>query len=77
MKNKTIDVIMEISKNEIVDSINKICEKNGLPLCLLNIILSNITVEVNNMTQQELQKNMTEYLENQEQKTNKEVDNNG
>lgn len=65
--NKTIDVIMEISKNEIVDSINKTCEKNGLPLCLLNIILSGILNEVNNMTQQELQKNMTTYLENQKE----------
>lgn len=70
MKNKTLDVIMELSKNEIVDSINKTCEKNGLPLCLLNIILSNILNEVNNMTQQELQKNMSEYLK-EESKTKK------
>lgn len=63
--NKTIDVAMELSKNEIVDSINKICEKNNLPLCLLNIIISNIALEVNNMAQQELQKNMNDYIENQ------------
>lgn len=70
---KTLDVIMEISKNEIVDSINKICEKNNLPLCLLNIILSNITVEVNNMTQQELQKNMNNYIASQEKNTEKKM----
>lgn len=65
--NKTIDVRMELSKNEIVDSINKICEEHGLPLCLLNIILANILNEVNSMTQQELQKNMTTYLESQKE----------
>lgn len=37
---KTVDVLMEVSKNEIVDSINNICKKNDLPLYLLNIILS-------------------------------------
>lgn len=66
---KTLDVMMELSKNEIVDSINKICEKNNLPLCLLNIIISNIAVEVNNMSQQELQKNMNNYIENQKKET--------
>lgn len=64
---KTLDVTIELSKNEIVDSINKICEKNNLPLCLLNIIISNIAIEVNNMTQQELQKNMNNYLESQKE----------
>lgn len=63
--NKTLDVTMELSKNEIVDSINKICEKHGIPICLLNIIISNIALEVNNMAQQELQKNMNDYIENQ------------
>lgn len=65
--NETLDVGMELSKNEIVDSINKICEKHNLPICLLNIILSNIAIEVNNMAQQELQKNMNTYLENQKE----------
>lgn len=67
MDNITLDVTMELSKNEIVDNINKICEKNCLPLCLLNIIISNIAVEVNNMTQQELQNNMSIYLANQKE----------
>lgn len=66
---KTIDVMMEVSKNEIVDSINKVCEKNNLPLCLLNIIISNIAVEVNNMSQQELQKNMSIYNSEKQQET--------
>lgn len=65
METKTIDVILELSKQEIVDSINKVCEKNNLPLCLLNIIISNIAAEVNNMSQQELQKNMRSYIESQ------------
>lgn len=69
--NETIDVRMELSKNEIVDSINNICEKHGLPLCLLNIILANILNEVNGMTQQELQKNMTAYLESQKEEKKK------
>ena len=69
---KTIDVILELSKQEIVDSINKVCEKHNLPLCLLNIIISNIAVEVNNMSQQELQKNMRSYIESQNEENKEE-----
>ena len=67
MNNETIDVSMELSKNELVDSINAICKKHNLPLCILNIILSSILNETTNLAQQELQKNMNNYLESQKE----------
>lgn len=72
--NKTLDVSMELSKNEIVDSINKICEKHNLPICLLNIIISNIAIEVNSMTQYQLQNNMNKYIEESKKETEKRGD---
>lgn len=62
-----INVSMELTKNEIVNSINGICEKYNVPLSLLNIILTNINIEVNNMAQQELQKDLAEYYESQKE----------
>ncbi len=70
MENKTIDVAMELSKNEIVSSINEICQRNNLPLCLLHIILSNILNEVDLMSNKELEKNMNNYIKKERGENN-------
>jgi len=56
-----IDVAIELSKNEIVNSINEVSKKYNLPSCLLNQILQAIANEVNNIAQQDLHNNMQEY----------------
>lgn len=56
-----IDVAIELSKNEIVNSINEVSKKYNLPSCLLNQILRAIANEVNNLAQQDLHNNMQEY----------------
>ena len=60
-----IDVAIELSKNEIINSINEVSKKYNLPSCLLNQILQAIANEVNNITQQDLQKNMQDYQRQQ------------
>jgi len=56
-----IDVAIELSKNEIINSINEVSKKYNLPSCLLNQILQAIANEVNNLAQQELSKNLEDY----------------
>jgi hypothetical protein len=56
-----IDVAMELSKNEIVNNINEVSKRYNLPSCLLNNIIQSIVIEVNNIAQQDLAKNMEEY----------------
>ena len=56
-----IDVAIELSKNEIINSINEVSKKYNLPSCLLNNILQAIANEVNNIAQQDLQQNMQDY----------------
>lgn len=56
-----IDVAMELAKNDIVNNINEVSKRYNLPSCLLNNIIQLIAIEVNNLSQQELQKNMQEY----------------
>ena len=68
-----IDVAMELAKNEIVNNINEVSKKYQLPSCLLNNILQAITIEVNNITQQELAKNMEDYQREKNMELYKEV----
>ena len=60
-----IDVAMELAKNEIVNNINEVSSKYNLPFCLLNNIIQAIALETNNLTQQELAKNMEDYKRQQ------------
>jgi hypothetical protein len=60
-----IDVAMELAKNEIVNNINEVSSKYNLPFCLLNNIIQAIALETNNITQQELAKNMEDYKRQQ------------
>ena len=45
----SIDLKIELAKQEYVDAINEINKKYDLPLSIVEIILNGIYVEVNNM----------------------------
>lgn len=60
-----IDVAIELAKNEIVNNINEVSSKYNLPFCLLNNIIQALALETNNLTQQELAKNMEDYKRQQ------------
>lgn len=68
-----IDVAIELSKNEIINSINKVSKKYNLPSCLINNILQAIANEVNNIAQQDLHNNMQEYERQQNMELYKKV----
>ena len=68
-----IDVAIELSKNEIINSINEVSKKYNLPSCLLNQILQAIANEVNNLAQQDLHNNMQEYERQQNMELYKKV----
>ena len=68
-----VDVAIELAKNEIVNNINEVSKRYNLPSCLLNNIIQLIAIEVNNLSQQELQKNMQEYERQKNMELYKEV----
>lgn len=68
-----IDVAIELAKNDIVNNINEVSKRYNLPSCLLNNIIQAIAIEVNNISQQELAKNMEDYQRQQNMEIYKQV----
>lgn len=67
----SIDLRMEMAKQEYVEAINNINEKYELPLSIVEILLTGISTEVHNMKIMSIQKEQQELLEKE-----KEVENN-
>lgn len=63
-----IDIAIELSKNEIIESINKVSEKYKLPSCLLNQIIQAIANQTMQIANNDLQKHLEEYRKQQEEK---------
>lgn len=68
-----IDVAMELAKNDIVNNINEVSKKYQLPSCLLNNIIQGIGIEINNIAQQDLAKNMEDYKRQENMKKFEEI----
>ena len=68
-----IDVAMELAKNDIINNINEVSKRYQLPSCLLNNILQAIASEVNNISQQDLTKNMEDYKRQENMKKFEEI----
>ena len=66
----SIDLKMELAKQEYVDAINKINEKYELPITIIEIILNGICNEVHNMKIVQIQQEQQE-LAKQEKKNKK------
>lgn len=66
----SIDLKMELAKQEYVDAINKINEKYELPISIIEIILNGICNEVHNMKITQIQQEQEE-LAKQEKKDKK------
>ena len=56
----SIDLKMELAKQEYVDAINKINEKYELPISIIGIILNGICNEVHNMKITQIQQEQQE-----------------
>lgn len=69
----SIDLKMELAKQEYVDAINKINEKYELPISIIEIILSGICNEVHNMRITQIQQEQ-EKIQREELKQNKKKD---
>ena len=69
----SIDLKMELAKQEYVDAINKINEKYELPISIIGIILNGICNEVHNMKITQIQQEQQE-LAKQEKKNKKDGD---
>ena len=69
----SIDLKMELAKQEYVDAINKINEKYELPITIIEIILNGICNEVHNMKIVQIQQEQQE-LAKQEKKNKKDGD---
>ncbi len=69
----SIDLKMELAKQEYVDAINKINEKYELPISIIEIILNGICNEVHNMKITQIQQEQQE-LAKQEKKNKKDGD---
>lgn len=69
----SIDLRIEMAKQEYVEAINKINEKYELPLSIVEILLTGISTEVHNMKIMSIQKEQQELLEKEkEAETNEE-----
>ena len=66
----SIDLKMELAKQEYVDAINKINEKYELPISIIEIILSGICNEIHNMKLMQIQKEQEE-LSKEEKESDK------
>lgn len=62
----SIDLKIELAKNEYVNAINEINKAYDLPLSIVEILLSGITNEVHNMKMLQLQKEQEELSKKEE-----------
>ena len=77
MENKTIGMLMEEAKIELVDCINKIINEKNLPIYLFEYVAKDIYQIIVNQKQQELAAEQQEWMkkhsnieENKEEKSN-------
>ena len=68
----SIDLRMEMAKQEYVEAINNINEKYELPLSIVEILLTGISTEVHNMKIMSIQKEQQELLEKEKEAENNE-----
>lgn len=64
----SIDLKIELAKQEYVNSINEINNKYDLPLSIIEMILNGICVEVHNMKLAQIQKEQQELSKTEEEK---------
>lgn len=62
----SIDLKIELAKNEYINAINEINKKYDLPLSIVEILLGGITNEVHNMKMMQLQKEQEELSKKEE-----------
>lgn len=67
----SIDLKMELAKQEYVNSINEINQKYELPLSIIEVILNGICNEVHNMKIMQIQKEQEELSKKDEVEKNK------
>lgn len=67
----SIDLKMELAKQEYVNAINEINKKYELPLSIIEVILNGICNEVHNMKIMQIQKEQEELSKKDEVEKNK------
>lgn len=67
----SIDLKMELAKQEYVNSINEINQKYELPLSIIEVILNGICNEVHNMKIMQIQKEQEELAQQEEKESEK------
>lgn len=67
----SIDLKIELAKQEYVDAINEINNKYELPLSIIEIILNGISNEVHNMKIVQIQKEQEEFSKIEEKESDK------
>lgn len=67
----SIDLKMELAKQEYVNDINEINQKYELPLSIIEVILNGICNEVHNMKIMQIQKEQEELSKKDEVEKNK------
>ena len=67
----SIDLKMELAKQEYVNAINEINQKYELPLSIIEVILNGICNEVHNMKIMQIQKEQEELSKKDEVEKNK------
>ncbi len=67
----SIDLKIELAKQEYVNAINEINDKYELPLTIIEIILNGIGSEVHNMKMIKIQKEQEELSNEQEKESDK------
>lgn len=67
----SIDLKMELAKQEYVNAINEINQKYELPLSIIEVIINGICNEVHNMKIMQIQKEQEELSKEDEVEKNK------
>jgi len=67
----SIDLKIELTKQEYVDAINEINQKYELPLSIIEVILNGICNEVHNMKKMKIQKEQEELSKSEEKENDK------
>lgn len=67
----SIDLKIELAKQEYVNAINEINQKYELPLSIIEVILNGICNEVHNMKIMQIQKEQEELTQQEEKESEK------